>query len=76
MNKIKYSFYIGIVGIIMSCVSLVLEFFGVIDIMPVIIEIVASVSAILVAIGIVGNDSGKKDIEQIKEDIKDDIDKK
>lgn len=73
MNKLKkYSFYIGIVGAILSCTGLVLDFFGVLDIMPIITEIVVIISTILVALGVVEKED-KGDIQSIKEDIKSDL---
>ena len=68
MNKLGYTFYIGIAGAILSCVSICLDFFGVVDIMPIITEIFVCISAILIAIGVVKTDD-KKDIEQIKKDL-------
>jgi len=73
MNKLKkYSFYIGIVGAILSCTGLVLDFFGVLDIMPIITEVVVIISTILVALGVVEKED-KGDIQSIKEDIKSDL---
>ncbi len=71
MNKLGYTFYIGIVGVVLSCVSICLDFFGVVDIMPIITEVFVSISAILVAIGVVETD--KKDVEQIKKDIEEQL---
>lgn len=73
MNKLKkYSFYIGIVGAILSCTGLVLDFFGVLDIMPIITEVVVIISTILVALGVVEKED-KGDIQSIKDDIKSDL---
>ncbi len=73
MNKLKkYSFYIGIVGAILSCTGLMLDFFGILDIMPIITEVVVIISTILVALGVVEKED-KGDIQSLKEDIKKDL---
>ena len=76
MNKLKkYSFYIGIVGAILTVVGFILDFFGLINILPMIIEITAILSTILVSLGIVEkDDKGETLKEDIEEDIKSKVD--
>ena len=72
MNKLKkYSFYIGIVGAILSVIGFVLDFFGLVNILPMIIDIVAIISAILISLGVIEKDD--KTSTNLKEDIKTDI---
>ena len=74
MKKIKnYTFFVGLIGAVLSVVSFVLDFFGVVDIMPIIVEIVAVISAVLVSVGVVKKDTKAQDIIAEKDDIKDDI---
>ncbi len=70
----KYTFYIGLVGAMLSVISLVLTFFGVIDVMPIITEVVAIISAVLVSIGVVEKDE-QKPFDELKKEIKNDLDK-
>jgi uncharacterized membrane protein len=72
MNKLKkYSFYIGIVGAVLSVVGFILDFFGAINILPIIIDIVAVISAMLISLGIIEKED--KTSTTLKEDIKADI---
>ncbi len=72
MSKLKkYSFYIGIVGAILSVIGFVLDFFGLVNILPMIIDIVAIISAILISLGVIEKDD--KTSTNLKEDIKTDI---
>lgn len=74
MKKIKnYTFFVGLIGAVLSVVSFVLDFFGVMDIMPIIVEIVAVISAVLVSVGVVQKDTKAQDIIAEKDEIKDDI---
>lgn len=77
MKKFKqYSFYIGLVGAILALASVILNFFGVVDIMPIITEIVAIISALLVSVGLVEKgDSKDKTFSDLKSEIKNDLDK-
>lgn len=77
MKKFKqYSFYIGLVGAILALASVILNFFGVVDIMPIITEIVAIISALLVSVGLVEKgDIKDKTFSDLKSEIKNDLDK-
>ena len=77
MKKFKqYSFYIGIIGALIAVTSVILNFFEITNIMPVITEILAVVSAILVSVGVVEKDTKDKTFDDIKNEIKTDLDKK
>ena len=71
MNKLKkYSFYIGIVGSILSVVGFVLDFFGAINVLPIIIDIVVIISVVLVSLGVVEKEDKTDLKDQIESDIK------
>lgn len=75
MKKFKqYSFFIGIVGAILTVVGVVLDFFELIKIMPIITEVLAAISAVLVSFGVIQKqDSTNKSFEEIKEEIEKDL---
>ena len=74
MEKFRnYTFYVGIIGAILTVVSFVLDFFGVVEIMPIIIEVVAIISAVLVSLGIIKKDSKTQDIIAEKDELKEDL---
>ena len=74
MEKFRnYTFYVGIISAILTVVSFVLDFFGVVEIMPIIIEVVAIISAVLVSLGIIKKDSKTQDIIAEKDELKEDL---